>query len=87
MIHRYKPIDDYKLSSLFDRRVLQISQALSGLVGEKESYIPTMIKDDTELFTDLLGDWGTLSSKNRLTSSEQECLTSVRSLIQKKENT
>ncbi|KKB34606.1 hypothetical protein [Bacillus thermotolerans] len=72
---------DYKLIDLFDKNILIIASRITAIKDEKDEQIPSFILTERELFTDLLGDWGLLKAKKKLSEEEQQTAEEVRSIL------
>lgn len=75
-------IKQYSLSDLFDKKVLEISSVMSSLTDEDLATINSFIISEIDLFLDLIGDWGSLNSKKKLSNDEQSNFEELKKLIQ-----
>lgn len=85
-INSIDKIEKYQLSDLFDEKVLLITTVMMSLGDEETNHIHTFINSERDLFEDLIGDWGTLEAKKKLTELEQKHFKIVESLVAKEEN-
>jgi len=85
-INRVHQIHDYKISDLFDEKVLHITELLTRLSDEEDNKTPLFSRYDKELFLDLMSDWRALEAKNKLNITEQESLKVLRELVLSGEN-
>ncbi|WLR44394.1 hypothetical protein LC087_18975 (plasmid) [Bacillus carboniphilus] len=81
VVNKHTPISDYKLTDLFDEKVLRISNTIASLSDESPETIIKFIESENELFMDLIADWGSLLSKNKLSDEEQLYLKDLKQLI------
>lgn len=81
VINSKKVINQYQLKDIFDDKVLKISSVMSSLADEDIATINNFITSEKELFIDLIGDWGSLDAKRKLTSIEHSCFLELQSLI------
>lgn len=79
-------IDEYKISDIFDEKVLKITTLMIKIADEESEHIPAFINSEKTLFMDLIGDWGSLGAKRKLTSLEQKYLKRIQSIVSKGEN-
>jgi len=86
VVNTVDKIDEYKLSDLFDEKVLQITTLMIKIADEESEHIPAFIDAEKILFMDLIGDWGSLEAKRKLNSLEQKYLKRIQSLVSKEEN-
>ena len=83
IINVEKDIKKYILADLFDKKVLEIARVLSNINDEDEDsvYVLDFISAEDVLFVDLLGDWGSLESKKKLTSEEKMSFHKIKDFI------
>ncbi len=74
-------IKQFSISNLYDEKVLRISSVISSLADENSLSINDFIFSEKDLFIDLVGDWGSLSSKKKLTSEEESCYQELQRLL------
>jgi hypothetical protein len=74
-------ITNRNISEIFDEKVLRLSSLMSRMSDENETDTSNLISLEIVLFTDLIGDWGSLEAKKKLTSDEKEVFHSVRLLV------
>ncbi|USY55881.1 hypothetical protein NIZ91_04290 [Bacillus sp. 1780r2a1] len=85
-INRVYKIHDYKISDLFDEKVLHITEVLTRFSDEEKNKLPLFDDRDKELFLDLMVEWRALDAKNRLSIKEQECLKALHEVVLAKEH-
>ncbi|MFK2827127.1 hypothetical protein QYG89_15940 [Bacillus sp. B190/17] len=74
-------LTDYKLMDMFDRKVLMIARLITNLTDEEDDQIPFFICSEKEIIMDLLGDWGLLKAKKKLSENELETIEQIRSAL------
>lgn len=74
-------IQKYQLIDLFDEKVLRISKVLASLSDEDSDTINDFITSETDLFIDLIGDWGSLDAKKKLSNQERSNFEELQKLI------
>ena len=79
-------LNEQKLITLFDSKILKISSLISELTDEDERYISNLIKSDKAIFTEILGDWASMDFKNKLNDAEKMVMNQVRELLLEGEN-
>ena len=86
VVNDHTEINQYQLTDIFDKKVLRLSSVMSSLADETEATINNFIISELDLFIDLLGDWGSLDSKNKLSSQEHTCFEELQKLIKQLAN-
>ncbi|WP_142675793.1 hypothetical protein [Bacillus taeanensis] len=81
VINAHTEIKQYQLSDLFDKKVLRISSVMSSLADENFATINNFITSEIDLFMDLIGDWGSLDSKKKLSNDERSYFKELQKLI------
>lgn len=71
VVNSHAKINKYLITDIFDEKVLRISRVMSSLADENPKSINDFIISEINLFIDLVGDWGSLNSKNKLTDIER----------------
>src|SRR5699024_3844271 len=81
-------LDKYTLKDFFDDKILKIAKLMRMLPDEHPDYVEDFIKNDLNIFIELLADWRSLEYRKKLTEIEQDTLTEINNLIDflKKEN-
>lgn len=78
-------IGKYKLSDLFDQKILQITILMMSLGDEEPEYVPAFIESEYELFIDLISDWALLEDNKKLTFEEKEHFKKIQIMLDKEE--
>ncbi|WP_377520057.1 hypothetical protein [Priestia megaterium] len=78
-------IEKYKLSDLFDQKILQITTLMMSLGDEEPEYVPAFIESEHKLFIDLISDWALLEDNKKLTFEEKEHFKKIRIMLDKEE--
>ncbi len=78
-------IEKYKLSDLFDQKILQITTLMMSLGDEEPEYVPAFIESEHELFIDLISDWALLEDNKKLTFQEKEHFKKIQIMLDKEE--
>ncbi|MGO1135816.1 hypothetical protein ACTOS9_21965 (plasmid) [Bacillus subtilis] len=78
-------LENHKLISLFDEKILEIAFLIGKLSDEDESYISDFVQADKSIFIDVLGDWASMAYKNKLDDVEKVVMNQVRDLISEEE--
>lgn len=81
VINQKHDLKEEKLLNIFDKKILSISSLISRLSDEEENYINDFIIAEKQLFLDILGDWASMSYKNKLSEKEKEIMDKVKVLI------
>lgn len=74
-------LKDYKITSLFDKKILEIASLIGKLSDEDERYIFEFIKSDKNIFTDMLGDWASMEYRDKLNDAEKQVLAQVKECL------
>lgn len=70
IVNKQTEIKQYRLTDIFDEKVLRISNVMSSLADEELDTIEDFMISEIDLFIDLIGDWGSLASKKKLSNNE-----------------
>jgi len=70
-----------KLNALFDCKILEITSMMTNLSYEDDNYIKKFILSESEIFTDVIGDWATMNYRGKLKDDEQKAVETIRHLI------
>ena len=81
VVNHKTDIKEYHLSDVFDEKVLKISRVISSLSDESSNSIQDFILSEETLLLDLIGDWGSLNSKKKLSSEEISCFEELQQLL------
>lgn len=81
VVNDYTEIERYQLSDIFDNKVLRISKVMASLADEDLRTIYNFIMSEIDLFMDLIGDWGSLNSKNKLSNDERSYFEKLQKII------
>lgn len=79
-------LQEHKLLSLFDAKILEIASLIGMLADEDASYISEFIQAEKIIFMDLLGDWASMASKSKLDDIEKMVMNQVSNLIKIEED-
>lgn len=79
-------LKEHKLIYLFDEKILEIASLIGKLSDEDESYIRDFVQAEKNIFIDLLGDWASMASRNKLDNVEKVAVNQVSDLISEEEN-
>ena len=74
-------LKEYKITSLFDKKILEIASLIGKLSDEDERYIFEFIKSDKNIFTDMLGDWASMEYRDKLNDAEKQVLAQVKECL------
>jgi hypothetical protein len=96
VVNEHTEINQYRLTDIFDEKVLRISIVMSTLADEQRKnkekdkentdIIKNFIIAEIDLFLDLLGDWGSLIAKKKLNDNELVYFEKLQSLIKQLAN-
>jgi hypothetical protein len=81
VINSNTDINQYQLADIFDKKVVRIANVISCLADEDLSNIKNFLYSERDLFMDLIGDWGSLDSKKKLTGPEHACFKEILQVI------
>jgi hypothetical protein len=71
-------LTDHAIAAIYDETVLRIAVYMNFLLDEEEPDLLKTIRSENELITDLLGDWGSLEAKKKLTPPEKELFNAIK---------
>ncbi|UZJ78609.1 hypothetical protein [Fictibacillus sp. KU28468] len=74
-------LDKYNLNALFDQKTLKIASTMSSLADENSISATAFILSEKELFSDLMGDWGALSERKKLSKKEKAVFEKLQKLL------
>jgi hypothetical protein len=80
-ISRKVDMDQYKLTVVFDHKILEIANVMSSLADEDTNSVSAFIISERDLFSDLMGDWGALNEKRKLSKEEKILLKQLQNLL------
>lgn len=74
-------IDGDFLNNIFTSKVLETANGINSLAIENEAHLVDFIQSEDKLFQDLIGYWGILNSKGKLTDTEVRVLKDIREIL------
>lgn len=74
-------LNEYDIFHFFDEKILKIATSMHALHDEDDTYLKQFIKNDLNIFTDLVSDWGIMLARNKLADIEKETLTEIDNFI------
>ena len=74
-------LNEEKLTTVFDKKSLEIASLYGRVLNEKEQYIKDLIRSEKSIFSDLVTEWDYLSGKNKLDENEKKVARQVQDLI------
>jgi len=74
-------LKEEKLTTVFDKKSLEIASLYGRVLNEKEQYIKDLIRSEKSIFSDLVTEWDYLSGKNKLDENEKKVARQVQDLI------
>lgn len=76
-----KEIDAVFLHDILTLKVINTANSLNRLADEEDHHLQAFIKDEEELFRDLISYWGILSEDKKLDPFEKEALKEIRTIL------